>query len=76
MPLHVVGVGTDDRVYHAIRNRYLRDPWTPWMDVTTAVGDPGSPFVGIDCATVDRSVHITEVVVTADALHAQREHAT
>jgi len=72
MPLHVVGVGTDDRVYHAIRNRYLRDPWTPWMDVTTAVGDPGSPFVGIDCATVDRSVHICGLTADDRILHAVR----
>ncbi|WP_370961574.1 hypothetical protein [Amycolatopsis sp. cg9] len=73
MPLNVVGVGADGRVYHAVRNRYLRDPWTAWTDVTAVVGDPGSAFVVIDCATVDRSVHICGLTADDRILHTFRE---
>ncbi|OXM47116.1 hypothetical protein [Amycolatopsis alba] len=72
MPLHVVGVGTDNKVYHAIRNRYLHDHWTPWTDVTAIVGGTGSPFTMIACATVDRSVHICGLTEDERILHTFR----
>lgn len=72
MPLHVVGFAANGRMYYTSRNIYLTTPWRPWEDVTALVGDLGSPFTIIDCATVGGEVHVCGVTEDRRLLHTFR----
>jgi hypothetical protein len=43
--------------------------------IASRVGDPGSPFVVIDCATVDQSLHICGFMSDGRILHTVRDPA-
>ena len=73
MSLHVVGVAANGRVFHTTRNIYLLAPWEPWEDVTSHVGDPGSPLTLIDCATVGGELHVCGITQDERLLHTRRD---
>lgn len=73
MVLHVIGLASTGRVFHAIRNWYLKDPWTPWDDLTFKVGDPSSPLLTLKCATVARSLHLCGTTVGGRIVHTVRD---
>jgi hypothetical protein len=67
--LHLVGVTTDGRLWHTVRN--TNGTWTPFGDVEGQAGDRGS-FVDVDCARVAGSLHVARVTSDGRLWHTVR----